>query len=469
MSTEDDNKILSDHQESSEGDIPESWVRLSALIQDGNPERLSTFMEEISSGEMARAISRLSEHDRSVLFHLLEPEQAADVMEELPQEQAADIIEDLSENKAAEIVEELASDDKADILGELNVEDAESILQRMDPQEAQETRQLLSYDPETAGGMMITEFLSFSHRWTIGDVLQDIESNADKYAGYEILYGYVVDDQGKLLGVIKFRDLLLKTRSTPIVSVMVAEPVVINTSAKLEELEDLFDRHEFFAVPVCNQDQVMVGILRRSDLRDALAKRADQTFLASKGILGGEEFRTMPVSIRSSRRLTILMINIGLNMVSASVIKAYEDTLQTAIVLAAFLPMISDLSGCSGNQAIAVSIRELALGLTKPRDLVQVLWKELRVGLINGAVLGIVLGLVAGFWRDNWVLAGIVGVTVFFNSNIAVLLGGSIPLVLKRLGLDPAIASSPMLTTFTDVCGFTLALSLAKVLLDQLV
>ena len=449
-------------------DVSESWERLASLIHGGNATDLSKFMEEINSGEMARAISRLSELDRSALFHLLEPGQAADVMEELPQEQAANYMEDLSDNKAAEIVEELDSDEQADILGEMTVEDAESILQRMDPEEAQEARKLLSYDSETAGGMMITEYLAFPKTWTVGDVLTDLETQAEKYGGYEILYAYVVDASGRTQGVIKFRDLLLKPRSASISSMMVGELVTIPTTASLDELEELFDKSSFFAVPVVDQDEKLVGVLRRSDVRDAIGKRAEKTFLASKGILGGEEFRTMPTFVRSSRRLTILTVNVGLNFITASVISGFQTTLQEAIFLVPFLLMISDLSGCSGNQAIGVSIRELSLGLAKPKDIMRVVFKEFQVGLVNGVLLGILVALIAGFWKDNWYLAGIVGFTLATNSLLAVTMGGSIPLFLKRLGVDPAIASSPLLTTFTDVCGFTTALGLASLLMDHL-
>lgn len=447
---------------------PEVWVVLQELIQKGDQKQLAEYVDQIGSGEMGRSISRLSEEERSTLFHLLDPEQAADVMEDLPEEQAADYIEDLSGHKAAEIVEELDSDEKADILGAMDVQDAENILQRMDPEEARETRQLLSYDPDTAGGMMITEFIAFPEHFTISEVLSDLERNSEIYAEYEILYGYVVDASGLLKGVIKFRDLLLKPRSTKVTDIMVDSPVTVETTMKLDQLEEIFDKYEFFAVPVVTSMGSMVGLLLRSDIREAVGRRAEQTFLASKGILGGEELRTMPLRSRSMRRLAILFVSVGTNMISASVIAANQETLQAAITLAVFMPMISDLSGCSGNQAIAVSIRELALGLTKPRDIWRVLSKELQVGLMNGLILGLMLATIVGIWKSNFVLAGIIGTAMALNSIIAVLLGGSIPLFLKRLGLDPAIASSPMLTTCTDVCGFSLSLGLTKLFLDYL-
>lgn len=446
----------------------ESWEHLHRLILGNDRTQLFEYLDTIGSGETARAISRLSEEDRSLLFHLLEPEQAADIMEDLPEEQAVEYMEDLSQNKAAEIVEELPSADQADILGAMDVADAENILQRMDPEDAREARQLLAYDRQTAGGIMATEYLSFPKTWTIADVLNDFDINHERYASYEVLYGYVVEGDDRLIGVIRFRDLLLSPKTTPITQIMQIAPEVIDVQASLEEVEEVFDRHHYFAMPVVAKDMKLMGIIRRSDLQAAVAERADQTFLASKGILGGEELRTMPVQVRAPRRLAVLTVNVGLNMVSASVIAAYQDTLREVIALAVFLPMISDLSGCSGNQAVGVSIRELALGLTKPRDILRVVLKELHVGLIIGIALAIILGLVATIWKDNIVLGLVVGGAMALNAVVAVTWGGIVPLLVKRLGFDPAIISAPLLTTVTDTCGFFIVLSLASLLLNQL-
>jgi magnesium transporter len=172
---------------------------------------------------------------------------------------------------------------------------------------------------------------------------------------------------------------------------------------------------------------------------------------------------------RSSRRLSWLSVNILLNIVAASVIAFYQDTLAAVIALAVFLPIISDMSGCSGNQAVAVSIRELTLGLLKPNELFRVLFKEAGIGLLNGSVLGALIGIVAWVWQGNPYLGLVVGGALAANTLLAVLIGGLVPLVLRRFGMDPALASGPILTTVTDMCGFFLVLSLASSLLSYLI
>ena len=176
----------------------------------------------------------------------------------------------------------------------------------------------------------------------------------------------------------------------------------------------------------------------------------------------------MPLHLRSRRRLSWLSINIFLNVIAASVIAAYQDTLAQVIALAVFLPIISDMSGCSGSQAVAVSIRELTLGLVRPTEFVRVLFKELALGMINGLALGLLIALVAFIWKGNPWLGLVVGGALMLNTIVAVCLGGLIPLVLKRFNMDPALASGPILTTVTDMCGFFFVLSMATVLLPQL-
>lgn len=176
----------------------------------------------------------------------------------------------------------------------------------------------------------------------------------------------------------------------------------------------------------------------------------------------------MPLYKRSGKRLSWLTLNIGLNILAASVIALYQDTLAAVIALAVFLPMVSDMSGCSGNQAVAVSLRELALGVLRPGEIMRVAFKESSLGMVNGIILGLLLGGVVYVWKGNLFLSGVIGIALAGNTIVAVTMGGVLPLVIKRIGIDPALVSSPLLTTVTDMCGFFLVLSLASAVLPYL-
>jgi magnesium transporter len=212
----------------------------------------------------------------------------------------------------------------------------------------------------------------------------------------------------------------------------------------------------------------MLGVVRRRAVYDAVAERAEVDHLKSQGIVGGEELRSMPTNVRSRRRLSWLSVNILLNIIAASVIAQYQDVLGAVIVLAVFLPIISDMSGCSGNQAVAVSMRELSLGIIKPADFFYVWRKEAIVGLINGITLGILIAGVAWVWQGNGWIGLVVGFALAVNTVIAVSIGGTVPVVLKSLKVDPAVASGPILTTITDMCGFFLLLATASLMIPLL-
>jgi magnesium transporter len=205
------------------------------------------------------------------------------------------------------------------------------------------------------------------------------------------------------------------------------------------------------------------------DVEQAAEERSNRNFLKFMGIVGGEELRTMPLRFRSMRRLSWLTVNILLNIIAASIIAFHQDTLTAVISLAVFLPIISDMSGCSGNQAVAVSMRELTLGVVRPSELWRVFRKEAAIGLINGVVLGMLLGTVGWIWQGNVMLGAVVAVALAANTLIAVCFGGLIPLVLRGCGQDPALASGPILTTITDMTGFFLVLTIAGSVLPWLV
>jgi len=449
-------------------DLTPPWETLSELIAAENIVELALFIDTLSPSETARAISRLTEEERLGLFSLLSPEDAADVIEDIPEAQAADLVEDMPSEQAAAIMEELTSDHLADVLGEMGEDASQAILAKMNREDADEARMLLEYAPDCAGGLMISEFLVYKSDNTIQDVLDDLQANRSQYADYHVQYFYVVDRKEKLTGVLRVHDLLFPARETRLTRVMISSPLSVSDQTSLRELQGFFEEHHLFGVPVVDPAGRLIGVVLPSAVDEAVNRRKTKTFLRLSGIIGGEEFRTMPLVSRFGRRLSWLSMNIVLNIIAASVIALYQDTLAAAIALAVFLPMVSDMSGCSGNQAVAVSMRELSLGLVRPGELLWVLAKEAKVGLINGVVLGLLLGGIAFFWQGNPWLGLVVGGALAANTLVSVILGGMLPLILKRFNLDPALVSSPLLTTVTDMCGFFFVLSFATAILPKL-
>jgi len=447
---------------------PRPWEELEKLIEESDAGRVEAFLDTLPGGEAVLAVSRLSEDDQAALLTTLDPEEAAELVEQMPDAQAVEMIERLEPEAAAAIVDELPSDEQADLLGDLDRQDAEAILNEMSPDDARDARELVQYADDVAGGLMVKEFLSYAHNSTVADVLADMQANAETYQDFDVQYAYVTAEENRLVGVLRLRDLLLARRSRAISAIMIGDPQTVPDTSSLDELRATFDRYQFYGVPVVNDAGALVGVVQHADVEEALADRSDSDFLKSRGIVGGEELRTMPLLVRSRRRLAWLSVNVVLNIIAASVIAMYQETLTAVIALAVFLPIISDMSGCSGNQAVAVTMRELTLGLVRPTELARVWLKEVSVGVINGVVLGLLIAVAAILWKGNAFLGLVVGGAMAANTLVAVSIGGTVPLVLRRFNMDPALASGPILTTITDMCGFFLVLSFAAALLPLL-
>lgn len=450
----------------SETEIVDSWIRIAELVQDANRESLHEYLDTLSPGEIARALSRLPEQTRTDLFVLLGPEASADLIEGLSDTQGSDLIEVLEAAVAAAIVDELESQHRADILGEMDEEDAEAILQAMDPEEALDARSLLRYDEETAGGIMVTEFVLYRADTPVWKVLEDLRANAETYSDYGVQYVYVESERGTLIGVVRLRDLVLSAGEKRLRDIMIGNPLYVLADTALEEVVQFFDRYPFYSVPVTDESQRMVGVVRRAHVEEAVGEGHERNLLRFGGIIGGEELRSMPARERVSRRLVWVGVNLPLSMLAATTLPFFEATILGLPAILFFIPIIGNLCGCSGNQAVAVSIRELALGLIKPEDGWRVIGKELQVGLVNGAVLALAITCVAlgmdyvrGYQAP--IVALLIGLAFLINTVNAVCLGGIVPLALRRLKLDPALGAPPILTTLTDMCGFFILLTLA--------
>jgi magnesium transporter len=452
--------------EPSSEEISEPSETLSTLLADENRSGVRDFLTWLEPTAAVRALFRLDREEQEKLVGLLSADQAADLLEDLPDAHAADLIERIDTGKAADIVEELTSDHGADLLGALDTADADAILAEMAPGRAGEVRQLIAYPTEVAGGLMGTEHFAWPDTALVSDFLDDIavRRQRSRQLPQRVV---LLDAEGRPTGAVEIADLLTAAPDTRLAGLAHGvEPLAADT--RLEELEDYFDRHETLGAPVVDEHGRLVGRLRRRAVADALAERAQSDQLKVQGIVGGEELRTMPLLSRSKRRLSWLSVNILLNVMAASVIAFFQDTVSAVIALAVFLPIVSDMSGCSGNQAVAVSMRELTLGIIRPRDFLRVWWQEVAVGLMNGLALGILLALVALVWQGSIVLGLVVGLALCLNTVIAVSIGGTVPLVLRAVRADPAVASGPVLTTITDICGFFLLLGFATLALPWL-
>ena len=446
----------------------DAWRDLPELAVSEDSEAIEEFLDDLAPGERTLAISRLSGEQREKLLETVDPAEAAEIVECLPESQVLEALGIMPADAAAKIVEELPSHHAADLIGELKSDCAQAILDGMTPADAKGIRDLADYDDDVAGGLMVRELLAYDGTTPTGDVVADLQSNAERYEGFDVQYVYVTDAAGRLTGVLYLRSLLLTPPWRSIEEIMVRDPMSVLDTTTSQDLHNVFDTLSYNAVPVVDELGHLLGVLRRSALEERLAERSESDYRLTQGIVGGEELRTMPLAIRARRRLSWLSVNVVLNVVAASVIAANEETLSQVIALAVFLPIISDMSGCSGNQAVAVSMRELSLGLVRPTEILRTALKEVSVGAINGVALGLLVGLAAwGYSGTPW-LGIVVGTALFLNTILAVLIGGCVPLALKRFGVDPALASGPLLTTVTDMCGFFLVLTFASAVLPKL-
>jgi magnesium transporter len=435
-------------------------------IEEGAEDKLEEIVESLTGQEALRQVSLMGADERVKLISDLSPESAAKIVEEAHPEVIGPTIEDIDPEQAAQILQELPIDDQVDIFQVLDRKSSESILSEMDADNAENARQLSQYDPDSAGGIMGLDAFAFNANDTVGTVLQSLMKGDDAFERHRGQHPYILDDSGKLIGVVSLRSLLRNKRTVKLSDIMVTPVISVQPDAGQDELAVLFHENPFLGIPVVDSQELLLGVVSRIAVTEAALERAEIESLRRNRT--GDELRSMPLTIRSKRRLSWLSANIVLNIIAASVISAYEETLAAVIAIAVFLPMVSDMSGCSGNQAVGVTMRELTLGLTKPSDLFHVLRKELSVGIINGIVLGILIGIVAWIWKDNAFLGLVIGLALSMNTLLAVSIGGIVPLMLKRFGIDPAVASGPLLTTVTDMAGFFLVLSLASLFMGQL-
>jgi magnesium transporter len=436
---------------------------------DANPEEWEALAAAIP-GDAADILEQLDETDAVQLLSELPPAEAAEILEEIAPELAAELIEQFPLKELAAALNEMPSEAAADLIGELDEEVTEELLAAMSDEAEGDVRDLLSYPPDTAGGLMTTEIASLPLGLTTGEAIERIRQLHEEYE--DLSYVYVVDDEGRLEGVISFRDLVFRRPGAPLADVMVPDPVAVTTLTDREEVAQLAQRYHLFGIPVV-EDGRLVGMVTTEAVIEAVQDEATEDFAAAVGAGIAETVYTA-VTASFRMRMPWLALNLVLAMVVAFVIETQTGIISREPVLAALMPVIALLGGNGGNQSLAVMIRSLASDDVPPAQVPRILGRQTEVGMLNGLALGVLsFGLSwvlidSGIFEsgsDPGKVAVVVAVSAFVVLVVGSVAGSWIPVALRRLGLDPALASSIFLTLLTDVVGFGGFLLMAAALL----
>ena len=440
-------------------------------------EYLDTHTEEWSAiveadpHDAADILEELGEDAATDLLADLDPDDAAEVLEEMHDYLAADILEELDPETAADYLEGMPADQAADLVAALEPEARAGIFQAMEDRAEADVRKLLAYPPDSAGGLMTTEVAKLPVGMTAGEAIERVRQMNEELE--DLSYVYIVDDDDTLVGVLSFRDLVFKRPGVGLDEATIPNPVAVDAMADREEAAELTNRYHLFSIPVVDDRRRLLGMVTNEEVIEAIQMEATEDFAVAAGA-GAEETVFTPVLGSVRMRLPWLSLNLVMALVVAFVIERQTGIIRQEPVLAALMPVIALLGGNGGFQSLAVVIRSLATDDVPRSQVMQVIGRQFAVGLSNGLVLGVLSGVLAMALLNSQVfasqgsvvrIAAVVALAAFGNVAVAGLAGASIPLLLRRLGADPAQASSIFLTLITDMAGFGGFLLVAAALL----
>jgi len=384
----------------------------------------------------------------------------------LPEEMTLDLLKSFKPEEQQEFIKFLDSDELADLLDHLPEEERDKYVNYFLPHQQEEVEELSKYPPDSVGGHMESEFLTINYDKTVAEALEIIKE-ARKKKSDNIEYIYAVDEKKSLKGVTSVQMLAFSDKKEKIKSIMTKNMQVARVDEEAIEAARLLRYRRYKMLPVLNAEDIIVGVLTLDTAIDLLAEEMTGDFLSITGTSEEESFFTPPTkAIRM--RLPWMAINVFLNLGAVAVISSFEDTIAQIAILAAFLPMITDMGGNVGIQALSVSIRSMALGEIQPGEIIKELKKELMIGFVNGLALGSLFAVLAYILEGNPLIGLIAGIALGINVMVAGIVGGTLPFVIKKLGKDPAMMTGPFLTTITDITGVSIYLGLSTIFLLQI-
>lgn len=438
-------------------------AQLRAALERDDLGGAVAVIESLQPADRADLVEELSDADQIVLLSQLDPAESADVLEEMEDEDAASLAERLPVADLAGILDEMEADEAADVLGDLPPERMAEALRKME--EPAEVISLLQYPDDTAGGLMTPAFVTLRRDWRVQEALESLRRvGPDADSAY---YLFVTDEDGVLQGVVGLRDLVVAFPETVIEALMDPNVVSVPVMADQEICARTLSRYGFLALPVVAESNRLVGVITADDLIEVAEDEATEDMYRMVGI-SGEERVFGPLRSSVIKRLPWLAVNMVTLFIAITVVNAFEWVIAGMVALATFLPLVSGQGGNAGSQTTTVIVRGMALGEVDVRNGVRALAKELAAAAINGAIIGIGTGVAIYLWKREPVIATAAALAMVLNFLVAALAGVLVPLGLKLMRVDPALASAAFVTAVTDTLGFLFFLGIAALLLQYL-
>ena len=431
-------------------------------------EAQATTLAEYSSlhgADLADRLQRLPVQEAQALLEELPPPKAAAALIELEPERIPEIVGDWAPRQLAGLLQYVEPADAVDVLQELALGARRDTLAALPADHATRVRALLRYPEDTAGGIMSNRFIALRADMTVEQVRGLLQARGEEERAEEVAYLYVTDAASRLVGVVGLRDLIFRRVDRALSEIMNRDVKWVRVDTDQEELARQFEHYHYLGLPVQDAEGRLVGVVKASDALEIARQEATEDMQLMVG-LSGEERALTPWRKSIGRRLPWLLVNLATALAAAAVVNLFESTIAQWTALAVFLPIIAGQGGNAGMQTLTIIIRDLALGELPPGEGRRALLKELTLGLLNGLAVGLVVGVVGYLWKQSLVLGVVAGVAMLLNQLAAALSGVVIPLGLRMLRVDPALASSIFLTTVTDVAGFFFFLGLASLALN---
>ena len=426
---------------------------------------LCKYLENINSADFPSILENIDDEKIIMVYRLLSKEKAAEVFVELDHDDQERLINCLTDKEIKNVMNELFMDDAVDLIEEMPSNVVKRILANTKLEDRKIINELLKYPDDTAGSLMTTEFIDLKENMTVEKAFEVIKQ---KGLQKETVYNcYVLATDRKLLGVLDIKDLLVAETNQLVKEIMDTNVIEVQTLEDQEDVSKMFDKYDLVAIPVVDKENRLVGIITIDDAIDVMQEETSEDFELMAGITSTTDdsyFKTSVFSHAKSRILWLLLLMLSAT-ITGTITTYFESAIASLPILVAFMPMLMDTGGNCGSQTSTLIIRGLATDEISSKDLLKVIWKELRVALIVGIILGIVNGIRVALQYQNILIAIVVAITLILIVLAAKLIGGILPIIAKKMKLDPALMASPIITTIVDIFSVTVFFTLASLIL----